>query len=89
MAERRRFKGPEGYTHTDDLPADQKARRHTTPERQRCDKHPRRWETWCWVWYGTADGESDSEPETLHGCRECAEEQELEMQQELRDRGLL
>jgi hypothetical protein len=51
-------------------------------ERQRCAKHPKRWEIYRWVWTVPDDGDhltaiqSDSDTEVLRSCAECIEEPE-------------
>jgi hypothetical protein len=51
-------------------------------ERQRCDKHPKRWETYRWMWsVGPGEAPEDcienaSDCEYVRGCSACAEEDE-------------
>jgi hypothetical protein len=42
-------------------------------ERERCDKHRRRWKLFRWVW--SKDGDiSAAEPEIVRSCAQCLEE---------------
>lgn len=49
-------------------------------ERQRCAKHPTRWEIYRWTWPVPDDGDhitslqSDSDTEVLRSCTECCDE---------------
>lgn len=45
------------------------------PERQRCGTHPRRWETYRWVWRVGSEPELGS-PEVIRGCAECQKDDE-------------